>query len=152
MIIGKNDETKGYKVYLPKDRIVIATQHIKNVETWDAKQNAQLQVQLELEYPELKKAVENREGAAKRKETTGEESQSGETTTGEKHSKSTGKSKKKKKQSKRSKKSSMKKNPAAKESAAKKEGAASKADEQVPAERNIPRVCARATWVRSMFQ
>ncbi|KAG3105785.1 hypothetical protein PI125_g13359 [Phytophthora idaei] len=76
MIIGKNDETKGYKVYLPKDRIVIATQHIKNVETWDAKQNAQLQVQLELEYPELKKAVENREGAAKRKETTGEESQS----------------------------------------------------------------------------
>ncbi|KAG2779649.1 hypothetical protein PC129_g17101 [Phytophthora cactorum] len=61
MIIGKNDETKGYKVYLPKDRIVITTQHIKNVETLDAKQNAQLQAQLKLEDPELKKAVENRE-------------------------------------------------------------------------------------------
>ncbi|KAG2781011.1 hypothetical protein PC129_g19254 [Phytophthora cactorum] len=59
MIIGKHDETKGCKVYLPKDRIVITTQHIKNVETLDAKQNAQLQAQLELEDPELKKAVEN---------------------------------------------------------------------------------------------
>lgn len=43
MIVGKNDETKGYKVYSPKDRIVITTQHIKNVETLDDKQNAQLQ-------------------------------------------------------------------------------------------------------------
>lgn len=31
MIIGKDDETKGYKVYLSHDRIAIVTQHEKNV-------------------------------------------------------------------------------------------------------------------------
>ncbi|ETP21533.1 hypothetical protein F441_04969 [Phytophthora nicotianae CJ01A1] len=62
MIVGKNDETKGYKVYLPKDRIVITTQHIKNVETLDNKQNEQLQAQLEREDPDLRRAVEGRGG------------------------------------------------------------------------------------------
>ncbi|OWZ18803.1 hypothetical protein PHMEG_0007049 [Phytophthora megakarya] len=33
MIVGKNDETKGFKVYIPKDMIVVTTQHIKNMET-----------------------------------------------------------------------------------------------------------------------
>ncbi|ETN12333.1 hypothetical protein PPTG_09191 [Phytophthora nicotianae INRA-310] len=67
MIVGKNDETKGYKVYLPKYRIVITTQHIKNVETLDNKQNEQLQPQLEREDPDLPRAVEEREEAAKRR-------------------------------------------------------------------------------------
>ncbi|KAE9321314.1 hypothetical protein PR003_g17504 [Phytophthora rubi] len=42
MIIGKDDETKGYKVYLSHDRIVIATQHGQNVETLNAPGNLQL--------------------------------------------------------------------------------------------------------------
>ncbi|OWZ11067.1 Copia LTR rider [Phytophthora megakarya] len=73
MIVGINDETKGFKVYLPKARIVITTQHIRNVETFDRKQNSQLQEQLECEDPDLKQAVEDREQATKRKEasTTG---------------------------------------------------------------------------------
>ncbi|KAE9058043.1 hypothetical protein PF007_g31436 [Phytophthora fragariae] len=79
MIVGKNDETKGFKVYLPKDRIVITTQHIKHVETLDSKQNAQLQAQLEREDPELKKAVEEREQAAERKEPVADSSQISET-------------------------------------------------------------------------
>ena len=35
MIIGKHDETKGYKVFIPRDRVVVTTQHVKNVETLD---------------------------------------------------------------------------------------------------------------------
>ena len=33
VIIGKDDETKGYRVYLAKDRVVVVTQHVKNIET-----------------------------------------------------------------------------------------------------------------------
>ena len=33
IIIGKNDETKGYRVYLPKERIVVVTKHVQNIET-----------------------------------------------------------------------------------------------------------------------
>ncbi|OWZ05617.1 putative mitochondrial protein [Phytophthora megakarya] len=89
---GTNDETKGFKVYLPKDRIVITTQHIKNVETLDSKQNEQLKAQLEREDPALKRAVEEREGAPKRKET----SKIIETSTMDKDKYDTIKSKKKK--------------------------------------------------------
>ncbi|KAG3061839.1 hypothetical protein PC121_g12821 [Phytophthora cactorum] len=74
MIIGKNDETKGFKVYLPKDRVAITTQHIRNVETLDSAQNAQLQVQLEREDPELRRAVAEPDEAAKRKELTAKKS------------------------------------------------------------------------------
>ncbi|EGZ19026.1 hypothetical protein PHYSODRAFT_301448 [Phytophthora sojae] len=49
MIIGKDDESKGYKVYLPHDRIVIVTQHVQNVETLNAPGNEQLQAQLRRE-------------------------------------------------------------------------------------------------------
>ena len=31
--IGKDEETKGYRVYLAKDRNVVVTQHVKNIET-----------------------------------------------------------------------------------------------------------------------
>ena len=33
MIVGKNDETKGFKVYLPHKKLVVTMQHVKNVET-----------------------------------------------------------------------------------------------------------------------
>ena len=32
IIIGKNDEMKGYRVYTPKERVVVVTQHVQNVE------------------------------------------------------------------------------------------------------------------------
>jgi hypothetical protein len=43
MIVGISEETKGYRVYLPKDRVVVTTQHVKNIETLDKTQNEQVQ-------------------------------------------------------------------------------------------------------------
>ncbi|KAE9128182.1 hypothetical protein PF010_g4598 [Phytophthora fragariae] len=54
-------------------------QHIENVETLDSKQNAQLQAQLEREDPELKRAIEQREQAAERKEHVADSTQISET-------------------------------------------------------------------------
>ena len=31
IIIGRSDETKGYRVYIPKDDVVVVTQHVRNV-------------------------------------------------------------------------------------------------------------------------
>lgn len=42
IIIGKSDERKGYRVYLPKEKIFIVTQHVRNLETLTEEQNAQL--------------------------------------------------------------------------------------------------------------
>ena len=36
IIIGKNDEMKGYRVFIPMDHVVVVTQHVKNVETLDS--------------------------------------------------------------------------------------------------------------------
>ncbi|KAE9010298.1 hypothetical protein PR003_g16748 [Phytophthora rubi] len=33
MIVGVGEETKGHRVYLPKDRVVVTTQHVKNIES-----------------------------------------------------------------------------------------------------------------------
>ncbi|GMF42895.1 unnamed protein product [Phytophthora fragariaefolia] len=41
--VGVGEETKGYRVYLPKDRVVVTTQHVKNIETLDKEQNLQVQ-------------------------------------------------------------------------------------------------------------
>ena len=41
-IIGRSDETKGYRVYLPKINVVITTQHVKNIATITAEQNKRL--------------------------------------------------------------------------------------------------------------
>ncbi|KAE9302338.1 hypothetical protein PR003_g22284 [Phytophthora rubi] len=68
MIVGKNDETKGFKVYIPKDMVVVTTQHIENVETLDTKQNVQLQALLKREDPELWRSIEEREEATQQKE------------------------------------------------------------------------------------
>ncbi|KAE9134738.1 hypothetical protein PF010_g2364 [Phytophthora fragariae] len=62
VIVGENDETKGFKVHLPMDRVVTTTQHM------DSKQNAQLQAQLEREDPGLRRAVQEREEATQRME------------------------------------------------------------------------------------
>ncbi|OWZ05865.1 RxLR effector protein [Phytophthora megakarya] len=42
-IVGVGEEVKGYGVYLPKDKKVITTQHVKNIETMDKVQNEQVQ-------------------------------------------------------------------------------------------------------------
>ena len=33
IIIGKDDEMKGFRVFIPIERVVVVTQHVKNVET-----------------------------------------------------------------------------------------------------------------------
>ena len=43
IIVGVSEETKGYKVLLPRDNKVVVTQHIKNIETLTEAQNTQLQ-------------------------------------------------------------------------------------------------------------
>ncbi|OWZ03325.1 Copia protein [Phytophthora megakarya] len=40
---GVGGETKGYRVYLPKDKVVVTTQHVKNIETLDKQQNEHVQ-------------------------------------------------------------------------------------------------------------
>jgi len=57
MIIGKSDEMKGYMVYLPKDRVVVVTQHVRNVETLTVTQNEQLR-RAHLQDPEELKEEE----------------------------------------------------------------------------------------------
>uniref|UniRef100_A0AAV1T532 Integrase catalytic domain-containing protein n=1 Tax=Peronospora matthiolae TaxID=2874970 RepID=A0AAV1T532_9STRA len=42
VIIGKSDEVKGYRVYIPRDKVVVVTQYVKNVETLTKEQNDQL--------------------------------------------------------------------------------------------------------------
>ena len=43
IIVGIGEETKGYRVYLPKDNVVVVTQHVKNIETLDTTKNEQVQ-------------------------------------------------------------------------------------------------------------
>ena len=49
VIIGRSDETKGFRVFLQKENKVVITQHVRNVETLSAEQNGQLQRALEYE-------------------------------------------------------------------------------------------------------
>ena len=41
IIVG--EETKGYRVYLPKDIVVVVFQHVKNIGTLNKTQNKQVQ-------------------------------------------------------------------------------------------------------------
>ena len=43
IIVGVSEETKGYKVLLPRENKVVVTQHVKDIETLSEAQNAQLQ-------------------------------------------------------------------------------------------------------------
>lgn len=65
-IIKKPDETKVYKVYIPRDRVVITTQHVQNVETLGGDRSRHLQKQLRREGPTPKQLVTSREEACKR--------------------------------------------------------------------------------------
>ncbi|CAI5744871.1 unnamed protein product [Peronospora destructor] len=42
IIIGRNDEMKGYRIYTPKERVVVVTQHVQNVETLTDVQDSKL--------------------------------------------------------------------------------------------------------------
>uniref|UniRef100_A0AAV1T3V6 Retroviral polymerase SH3-like domain-containing protein n=1 Tax=Peronospora matthiolae TaxID=2874970 RepID=A0AAV1T3V6_9STRA len=50
IIIGIGEETKGYRVYLPKDKVVVVSQHVQNIETLNKTQNKQVQ-ELYLQNP-----------------------------------------------------------------------------------------------------
>lgn len=41
IIIGKSDEIKGYRVHIARDKIVVVTQHVRNVATLSEEQNSQ---------------------------------------------------------------------------------------------------------------
>ncbi|OWZ15198.1 putative mitochondrial protein [Phytophthora megakarya] len=43
MIIGIGEEVKGYRVYLPKDKKVVTSQHVQNIETLNKTQNLHVQ-------------------------------------------------------------------------------------------------------------
>ncbi|GMF18948.1 unnamed protein product [Phytophthora fragariaefolia] len=43
MIVGTGEEPKGYRVYLPKDKKVVTTQHVRKIETLDKEQNENVQ-------------------------------------------------------------------------------------------------------------
>uniref|UniRef100_A0AAV1VCP9 Integrase catalytic domain-containing protein n=1 Tax=Peronospora matthiolae TaxID=2874970 RepID=A0AAV1VCP9_9STRA len=47
VIIGRSDETKGFRVFLQKEKKITITQQVRNVETLSAEQNGQLQRALE---------------------------------------------------------------------------------------------------------
>uniref|UniRef100_A0AAV1TRS0 Uncharacterized protein n=1 Tax=Peronospora matthiolae TaxID=2874970 RepID=A0AAV1TRS0_9STRA len=49
IIIDKSDETKGYKVYIPKDKVVVVTHYGRNIETLTDEQNGQLKSHLKLD-------------------------------------------------------------------------------------------------------
>lgn len=65
--MGKHDETKGFKVYLSREQLVITTQHVKNVETMGIDGNCQLQKQLRRKDPNLRQVMEEREKATRGK-------------------------------------------------------------------------------------
>ncbi|GMF23612.1 unnamed protein product [Phytophthora fragariaefolia] len=67
MIIGKDDETKGNKIYLLHESIVIVTQHVTMVETLDASGNEDRQAHFRREDPKLGRAVQEQEEIIQRK-------------------------------------------------------------------------------------
>nr|CCA26580.1 AlNc14C391G11285 [Albugo laibachii Nc14]CCA27304.1 AlNc14C502G11957 [Albugo laibachii Nc14] len=68
MTIRKNDENKSCRTCLPNERIAITSQPIRNFETLNSKQNAQIQDLLERKYPMLRRTVVECDEVAKRKE------------------------------------------------------------------------------------
>ncbi|CAI5736693.1 unnamed protein product [Peronospora farinosa] len=64
IIVGRSDETKGYRVFLQKDNVVVVTQHVKNNATLSDEQNSQLQRALEYDDQDAPTASEGTESAA----------------------------------------------------------------------------------------
>ena len=52
IIVGKNKETKAYKVPILGKQVVVTTQHVNQIETLPAEANKQLRQVLELEAPD----------------------------------------------------------------------------------------------------
>ncbi|GAB9471215.1 unnamed protein product, partial [Globisporangium polare] len=52
LIVGKSNETKGFRVFMQKDNVVIVTQHVKNIETLTDAQNSHLQRCLDMDERE----------------------------------------------------------------------------------------------------
>lgn len=68
IFIGKHDEAKGFKLYLPRERLFITKQHVKNVETIGTHGNQNLQQYLRKEDPDLDQAMKERDKATKLKD------------------------------------------------------------------------------------
>ncbi|CAI5732629.1 unnamed protein product [Peronospora farinosa] len=64
IIVGRSDETKGYRVFLQKDNILVVTQHVKSIETLSDEQNSQLQRALEYDDQDAPTAAKGTESAA----------------------------------------------------------------------------------------
>uniref|UniRef100_A0AAV1TTE3 Retroviral polymerase SH3-like domain-containing protein n=1 Tax=Peronospora matthiolae TaxID=2874970 RepID=A0AAV1TTE3_9STRA len=47
IITGKSDQTKGYKVHIPRDKVVVVKKHVQNIEILTDEQNGQLKSHLE---------------------------------------------------------------------------------------------------------
>ncbi|GMF48933.1 unnamed protein product [Phytophthora fragariaefolia] len=97
MIAGIGEETKGYRVYLPRDHVVVTTQHVKTFETLDKTQNEQIQRLHQGEEYEVveEKTTDSAAGAARTTDT-------GDATTGSRgKKKSKGRARKKPRQRER---------------------------------------------------
>ena len=75
MIVGKNDETKGFKVLIPSKQVVVTTRHVNRIETLTAESNCQLRRVLESEEEaELEALARERERERGREEQARENS------------------------------------------------------------------------------
>jgi hypothetical protein len=81
IIVGKNDETKGYRVLLPAFQVVITTRHVGQIETLSEEANEQLKRVLEgesdNELEELARARQARLERAENGETEADQQSSG---------------------------------------------------------------------------
>ncbi|KAJ0391837.1 hypothetical protein P43SY_010649 [Pythium insidiosum] len=74
LIIGKYEETKGYKVVLLKDKVVTTARHVSNIETLDDGANEQILRALEEdEEAELERVADERAQNAEKKKKTADE-------------------------------------------------------------------------------
>ena len=69
IIVGKNEETKGYKVLIPGKQVVVTTRHVNQIETLTSEANKQLRQALESEADdELETLADGREVSRRREE------------------------------------------------------------------------------------
>ncbi|CAH0487692.1 unnamed protein product [Peronospora farinosa] len=73
LIVGKSDETKGFRVWLPRDRIVITTRHVRRVKTLTDADKKQLEEVLinetEMELAESESIRQDKHASADRQVT-----------------------------------------------------------------------------------
>jgi hypothetical protein len=51
-ILGMSEETKGYRIYIPEDRVAVVSQHVKDISTLSDEQNESLLQLVEREIEE----------------------------------------------------------------------------------------------------